>query len=442
MIPAIAYPTFTGRVWLWTYLGSVHLAAVTLLAWLLPGTALDPSQWSDVGFWFLLSLVAHLVAFQVGVFGGQVIRFSVGYAASTACIILFPPGWAALLVGLSSMSWPQLTGKTPWHKVAFNRSMFVLSAGLAALGFDAGERLGVTGPGGTLILSLICSLVYFLVNSGLLTVAVALSSQQSLSRVWVFSNSFSLFFSYVTLGVMGVLLSLIYNNIGWWGVVIASIPLTANYYALRYISLLRQSYTQVVQVLGDTLDLREYRTGGHSLRVGALARRVGEEMGLGRNELEHLYLGGTLHDVGKIALDDKILLGAGRLDAEEWEKVRMHPDVGSRLLEPYPQLERAAAIVRHHHERWDGSGYPQGLKGSEIPLGSRIVMVVDAFDVMYFGRPYQQPRPWDDVCDELKRCAGTQFDPAAVTAFLRLGQRQIMAAIPATALPEAISRAH
>ncbi|MBI4498905.1 MAG: HD-GYP domain-containing protein, partial [Chloroflexi bacterium] len=242
--------------------------------------------------------------------------------------------------------------------------------------------------------------------------------------------------------LMGVLLALIYTNIGWWGVVIAGLPLIANYHALRYISLLRQSYTQIVQALGDILDLREHGTAGHSLRIGALARRLGEEMGLPRSELDHLYVGGVLHDIGKIAMEDAILLGSGNLSMAEWEKVRLHPVLGSRLLEAYPQLQRAAAIVRHHHERFDGTGYPDGLKGREIPIGARIVSVVDSFDAMYFGRPYRASRSWDDACEELQRCAGTQFDPAAVKAFLRIGQRQVLAAIPPNALPEAVVHAH
>src|SRR5688572_30642451 len=148
MISAILNPASFGRFGLWLFLGGVHIAALALLAWTLPGSVPTASDWNRLGFWFLFSLIAHLTAFEVAIFGKQIIRFSIGYAASTACIILFPPGWAAVLVGLSSLSWPQLTGKSPLHKVLFNRSMFVLSAGLAALVFRAGEsRLELLGPG-------------------------------------------------------------------------------------------------------------------------------------------------------------------------------------------------------------------------------------------------------------------------------------------------------
>jgi HD-GYP domain-containing protein (c-di-GMP phosphodiesterase class II) len=127
-----------------------------------------------------------------------------------------------------------------------------------------------------------------------------------------------------------------------------------------------------------------------------------------------------LHDIGKIGIPDAILLKPGPLTPDEWTIMRRHPDIGKRLIEGIPFLRGAVPIVYSHHEKWDGSGYPLALKGEDIPLGARIFSVVDAFDAMTFDRPYSRAVPFEAAKSEIKRCAGTHFDPAVVAAFLQV----------------------
>jgi response regulator RpfG family c-di-GMP phosphodiesterase len=183
---------------------------------------------------------------------------------------------------------------------------------------------------------------------------------------------------------------------------------------------LHAAYRATLEALGSALDSRDVGTEAHSRRVHGYALATAREYGVAESEIPDLEHGVLLHDIGKIGIPDAILLKAGPLTPEEWGTMRRHPEIGKRLIEGVPFLRGAVPIVFSHHEKWDGSGYPRGLQGEEIPLGARIFSVVDAFDAMTFDRPYSRAIPFDAAYTEIKRCAGTHFDPAVVEAFLRV----------------------
>jgi diguanylate cyclase (GGDEF)-like protein len=175
---------------------------------------------------------------------------------------------------------------------------------------------------------------------------------------------------------------------------------------------------QSTDVLLRVLEERQPDLGRHLHSVAALAQEVGARVGLEGEELEHVIFAAELHDVGKVAIPDSILLKAGALDPDEWAFMRRHTLIGERIVEAAPALIRAAALVRSSHERWDGAGYPDGLAGTQIPLGARVVAVCDAFEAMTADRPYRHSRPAAEAVAEVRRCAGTQFDPAVVQALM------------------------
>ncbi len=158
----------------------------------------------------------------------------------------------------------------------------------------------------------------------------------------------------------------------------------------------------------------------HAVAVANLSRLVGTEMGLGEGALEALALGGLLHDLGKLGVAGSILKKDGPLAGWEVKIVEGHPDMGARMVEPLGCLRRAALAIRHHHERYDGGGYPDGLQGEEIPLSARIVAAADAYDVMVRGRPYADIRPPTEAIGELLEQAGGQFDARVVAAVARV----------------------
>jgi putative two-component system response regulator len=176
----------------------------------------------------------------------------------------------------------------------------------------------------------------------------------------------------------------------------------------------------VASVLTNAIETRDGSLEGHCERLADLAVRIGEECGLGEAELEILHLGALLHDVGKIGVPDRVLTKLGALTLEERALLRMHPLVGDRLLEPLAALADVRPIVRHHHERWDGGGYPDGLAGREIPLSARIIAVADSVEAMSAERSYRTPLARGRILAELERGRGAQWDPALVDVVVRL----------------------
>jgi diguanylate cyclase (GGDEF)-like protein len=172
-----------------------------------------------------------------------------------------------------------------------------------------------------------------------------------------------------------------------------------------------------VMLLAETLDLRDENTARHSLTVGAYARQTALTLGLPPARVERIHAAGVLHDLGKLGIADAILYKPGPLTDHEWREMRRHPEIGARILE-HAGLTDIASWVRGHHERVDGEGYPLGLRGDEVPLEARILAVADAYEAMIADRPYRSGMPGADAREELRRCAGTQFDPAVVTGFL------------------------
>lgn len=181
---------------------------------------------------------------------------------------------------------------------------------------------------------------------------------------------------------------------------------------------LERSYDITLEAMGDALDLRDSETEGHSRRVTAYTVVLAREMGVKADDLRIIARGAFLHDIGKIATPDCILLKPGKLDVAETEIMRKHCTLGYEMVRKIPFLREAAEIVHAHQETFDGRGYPRGLGGEEIPLGARIFAVADAFDAMTSDRPYRKGMSSQQAREELKRCSGTQFDPHIVEVFL------------------------
>lgn len=183
--------------------------------------------------------------------------------------------------------------------------------------------------------------------------------------------------------------------------------------------------SSVICAFNQLLDLKDLNTGVHSTRLAEWGMRVGMELGLEESELQNLEVAALLHDIGKVGIPDSILKKPGKLEPEEYALMKKHPEYGWAVLRMLPGFERAALDVLHHHESVDGRGYPAGLKGSEIPVVSRIVCVIDAFDAMVSSRPYRKGLPFEEAVRRLKDCSGTQFDATVVQSFLSFAEAEM-----------------
>jgi HD-GYP domain-containing protein (c-di-GMP phosphodiesterase class II) len=194
--------------------------------------------------------------------------------------------------------------------------------------------------------------------------------------------------------------------------------------------------TALVCSFNQLLDLRDLNTGVHSTRLAEWGLRVARDLGVPENCMSDLEMGALLHDIGKIGIPDDILNKPARLTPEEYECVKRHPEFGWAVLRKLPGLEQTSLYVLHHHENFDGSGYPAKLKGSEIPIGSRIVSVIDAFDAMVSSRPYRKGLPLEEAIRRLNQSSGTQFDPSVIKSFVPIAESEMSSVLEAVGISE------
>jgi putative nucleotidyltransferase with HDIG domain len=187
---------------------------------------------------------------------------------------------------------------------------------------------------------------------------------------------------------------------------------------------LEVSSLEAIESLNATVDAKDPYTAGHSARVQRIALAVATELGVASDRLDAVRFGGLFHDIGKIAVPDSILTKPGKLDEEEFDVIRRHPADGAEILSHFSRLREAVPLIRHHHERWDGNGYPDRLGGDAIPVEACVVGLADAWDAMTTDRPYRPALSVEEAVGEVRRCRGTQFSPAVVDAFFAAFRRQ------------------
>lgn len=401
-----------------------------------------------VGLLAVIALVAGGQALALELDGGGSISVSaVGALAGAA---LFGPKAALpLAIAITAVAWS--SQRTPVHHFLFNIGALSFASLAAAAVFSVHWRVNpdfevvITAAAG-----LLAGGVYFVVNTGLLSGAMSLEGHDDWRRLWTERFSW-LLPHYVAFGAVGGAIALSYGAIGLYGLAVFVLPLLlmrktmAAYLGhtekstkkLRAAAetirdqnvsleqanrLLKERSTAAMESLSATVDARDAYTAGHSRRVQQLALAIGRELGLSQAELDLLGHAALFHDIGKLAIPDSVLLKPASLSSEEWALMQRHADEGARIIDRLGFLNDAVPSIRHHHERFDGNGYPDGLAGEDIPLGARIIHVADALDSMLTTRIYRAARPADEALLELRGGSGTQFCPRCVSALERLLQ--------------------
>jgi putative nucleotidyltransferase with HDIG domain len=271
------------------------------------------------------------------------------------------------------------------------------------------------------VATLIGAVVYFAVNLIIVSGILALRTGERFQD-FLLSDARGFGVSLLGLSPIAWLMARMYElpGAGWWTSLLFALPLYTTRVAYHRFVEMRDMFTQTIGALAEAVDKRDPYTSKHSLRVKAIAVDIGRELRLGAAELEALEWGGLLHDVGKIGVPDSVLLKQERLTREERMMMNAHPVLGAQIIAPVTRLSAELPIIRHHHEWYNGSGYPDRLVGDEIPKLARVLHVADAFEAMTASRPYRMiPLTAEQAVAELRKFAGVQFDPGVVDAFVR-----------------------
>ena len=387
----------------------------------------------------LLGLAAVTQRMPVFLFRSSAI--SVSFASVIASYVLYGTGIGVFVSLVQALVNAFTPSRKPLVKAAFNAGSLATSAFVAGELFRlmAAERGDIAS---TLLGVGVSALGYFLVNTALTAGVIALSERQPFFTVWR-TNYAWMPLNFLATAAQGAALALASQALGVFGVLVFTLPLAVAWYSFRlYMSKssevrarnaelqsvndmlkrtndrLEESHLSVIGALIGALEAKENARAQAAAQTMHNAVAVAERLGLAADEVAAVKLGALFHDIGTIGVPETVLRKPGALDAQEWNEVKAHATIGANLLANVPMLERVRPIVLSHHERYDGTGYPQGLREDQIPLAAQIVAVADAYQAMTQARPYRPAMSTKDATAELRRNAGTQFNPVVVEAFI------------------------
>jgi putative nucleotidyltransferase with HDIG domain len=366
------------------------------------------------------AILAELTAVALPRGGSTSLAFPLSIAAS----ILAGPSAAGLVAVCTAVGLNDFRSRRPTYKILFNFGQLALSAVASGYAYVyLGGRVFYQPDGSVLSLTsadfpaalfpiLALGIVAFTVNTVLLS--YVLSTERGISPVAVWTSGLAWAFPMqIALTFLGASVAQV-MSIELFALVLFFFPLVVSRQVyLRYVSL-KEAYLDTVRSLVGTIEAKDQYTRGHSDRVAALSERIASSMGMTEEQVENVRIAAQLHDLGKVAMADSILQKPGRLTAGEIAQIRTHPEVGAQIVERVPALKDLAPVVRHHHERYDGTGYGEGLARDAIPLEARILAVADSFDAMTTARSYRPAMPIPEAVDEMVACSGDQFDPVIV----------------------------
>lgn len=380
-------------------------------------------EFVDVAFWIAIILIATFTWVKLPLNASMSHIFIVALAA----VVIFPAWLASVLV--FAFSFNKDTGKPnyPWYKDLFNRTQHGLATSLAALSWwfiqsHAGLSPYIIDWVGILA----ASATFFLVNAVTVTYVIHLSSGVSVRKIW-FENIGWLWVSYLVQAPVGLLLAKAYQTplIGGWGGFTVLFMMLLLYFSRYYWDekvKLEESFDTTIEVLVSALDAKDPFTRLHSERVAAISSSIAQKMGLDEQDVKRITYAARIHDIGKVAIPDSVLLKLDKLSAEEFALIKSHPAKGLEVLHPIRQhlAKDVQGVILHHHERWDGTGYPDSLQGEAIPQWARVVSLADAYEAMTAGRAYSPAKTPQETLREIIKLAGRQFDPQVVRLFEEL----------------------
>lgn len=448
-VPAQAIPTIPKKEpsrWLPIYTGGI---AVMGAIFLLVAFIQMPEDWLGLLVFSILAALVELINTEM--YTSSRSRVSVSSVIGISAIMLFGPLAGAIVHLFNGV----MTGVTTslrsrdrkverrrvsaLRRATFNTGMFISSASVAGVvyylvGGESGHVMQVSN----LIPLLVAATVDVLMNLGLLIGVITLQTGRPIAELW--NEDFQWAAPIAIAGnIFGAVLALAYEMFNYLGLAVFMLPILATNYSFRlyvansriYIEKLQKMNEELdeinlglLETLGAVIDAYDMFTYGHSTQVAVYAAALADKLNLAPDEKSIIVKAALVHDLGKVAVMESIISKPGALTDEEFNQIKRHPEIGARIVSRMKGFKDLVDLVKHHHERWDGKGYPDGLAGEEIVIGARILALADALDAMFSTRSYRPPRSYQEILAEVARCSGTQFDPKVARAFFAVAEEK------------------
>lgn len=405
------------------YLFIISVIAICLFTFLLLNYEIQ--DYKMLLFWMTLSIIVESLLILLP---KNSVGVSVGYAITVAVVILGGPLFSTVVCFLGLLfRMPKVKDRgyvhifnTPLYKTIFNLSQSVIVTTIISFAYLA---VGGTIGNFSFLPTLFIVLLGVVINTVILSGFLSVFNEQKFLTVWL-SNIKGVFPSAIAVGTMGIIVALAFIGYGYGAVILFFGPLLLARYSFKLYIEMRNLYLSTIEALNKSLEAKDSYTSGHAARVEKFAVELAEAYNLPYESIQNIKTAAVLHDIGKIGIHDSILNKASDLTSEEYDQIMRHPTIGAEIISKVDFLKDITDIIKHHHERYDGKGYPEGLSGEDIPIEACVLTIADSYDAMTTDRPYRKALTRDEAIEEIRKNAGTQFHPELSKTFVAIMSKE------------------
>lgn len=400
---------------------NTYISIITILAVIVLFALISKYRITDITLLLVFSILSAIAeTFLIPL--PKIGAISVSFALTFSAILLTNPLTAAIITVAGILfRCPYVEGRgrvhifnNPIHKTLFNVSQYLLIASIGGIIYQVVDNVIDIGfvffnP----IASAVSIFVYVFLNTFLMSQLMSILMKERMLTIWK-KSFYGMLLNIFLVTFLGIIIAFSYDSYGAGGIVLFFIPLMFARYTFKLYLDMRKNYFETINVLIRAIEASDPYTSGHSVRVSAYAECIARKLCLPQSKIDLIKSAALLHDIGKIGIDKKILNKTGKLEDEEYFTIKKHSEIGATIISDLSFLSNITEIIKHHHERNDGRGYPDGLSHDKIPLETSILTIADSFDAMTTNRPYRNSLDLDTALNEIKDNAGSQFNPDIV----------------------------
>lgn len=412
----LLFKNLKNNIKLYSYISFVTLSAIILLFYLIKVYNVKDNVLLIV--FSILCSVAETFVIQMPKIGTVSVSFAVIFSAF---LLTDPLSTALIAIAGAVLCFPYFEGKGRVSilnnlpsKTIFNLSQYIINAGIGSIVYEfVDKKINVGFDFFNPIASVFAIFTYIFLNTLLMSKLMSILEKENLFTIWK-KNYYGMLLNVFLVTLLGIVLTFSYDSYGVGGIVLFFIPLMFARYTFKLYIDMRKNYFETINVLINAIEASDPYTCGHSKRVSEYSENIARMLCLPQGKIDIIKSAALLHDIGKIGIDKTILHKSGSLNNDEFATIKCHPSLGATIISDLSYLTNISDIIKHHHERNDGRGYPDGLSHDEIPIETSILTIADSFDAMTTNRPYRLSMSLDDALNQIKINSGTQFNPDIV----------------------------